>query len=708
MFDEKTFIITSFESNFEAYKDEPIVIYGLGKNTKIILDNCRDYNIMGLMDGIRTGECVWGYPILSNEEVKSAGVRRIIILATAANVPIIYRRIRNFCIENDIAVFDINGTVIGMEEEYRVPAQYYELTEEKLNSLIAEHEVISFDIFDTLLVRQTLLPTDIFEMVDQKYQDLLPENVSFAKERISAERELYLSTNPTIQEIYLSLADRTGILDEIALFLMNKEIGEETDMLQPRQAMLRVVRAAVQCGKTICCTSDMYLPADILGKILKDSGYPIFDSIFVSCDHRSSKNSGLFETLRKRYQGERILHVGDNEISDGQMALEYGIDSVFLISSIYHMAQDSNLREALNADDSLAGRISTGALFSHMFNDPFLFSKTMGRVRIYSEYEFGYWFLEPILRLFIEWMVSECEKKDIDYVLLASRDGWIIKKLLDTRQKYKASCFEYEYFYASRSACTLAGVKTREDVIYAAGLAFDGDIKMVLEKRFLLRKNQLSEKKKGETDEVYLEQYYDLILENAKKYRYGYKNYIESLKIGGKRVGFFDFVSSGTCQFWLEKIMNVQLYGLYFIHSLDPHKANLDIASMYEPKCVYEKQSRMYDNYLLMENIMTSPEPTLSRIDENGELIFEQDTRTKSDRSKLEQIHQGILDAFEMHIKKNVPAVSRELAEIYVNFVRNEYCQREFDYFDENNLMDGFCNRTFDLKKLLNGGESGD
>ncbi|MCD8000823.1 MAG: hypothetical protein LUH21_26765 [Clostridiales bacterium] len=704
MFDEKKFIITSFESNFEALKKEPVVIYGLGKNTKVILENCRDYNIAGLMDGIRTGETVWGYPVLSEEEIRSAGVKYLVILATAANVPIIYRRIRKFCTENGIEVFDINGTVLGTKrKEYRLPARYSEMTEDKLMRLIDNHEVISFDIFDTLLVRETLLPADIFEIMDQTYRDILPEKVSFVKERIAAERELYLSTNPTIEEIYQALAGRTEITEELALFLMREEIAAEQQTLKPRLSMLKIVRYAVDRGRTVCCTSDMYLPADVLRKILKKAGYPVFDSIFVSCNYRVSKNSGLFEILREKYHGKRILHVGDNEVSDGYMAKEYGIDAAFLISSIYQMAQDSAMQEALHVDDTLTGRNFSGAFFSWQFNDPFLFARTKGKGRIPSEYELGYFFLEPILRLFTEWLVSQCEKREIDCVLLASRDGWIIKKLLDLRGKYKPCSFEYRYFLASRSACTLAGLESMEDVQYAASLAFDGNMEQMLEKRFQLEKSQIGKQKPDETDKAYLERYYELILKNAKKYKSGYKVYLDRLKIKGNRVGIFDFVSSGTCQFWLEKIMKIKLHGLYFIHSLDPYKESLKIFSMYEPKCVYEKQSKMYDNYMVMENVMTSPAPTLSRIDENGEPCFERDTRTEADIRKMELIHQGILDAFEMHTKNKTPAVSRALAETVVDFVRREYCQREFDYFDKNNLQDGFCNRTFDLKKLLEG-----
>ena len=43
----------------------------------------------------------------------------------------------------------------------------------KLKNLIDNHDVISFDIFDTLLLRPFLLPTDLFAYLGQ--QENVPE-----------------------------------------------------------------------------------------------------------------------------------------------------------------------------------------------------------------------------------------------------------------------------------------------------------------------------------------------------------------------------------------------------------------------------------------------------------------------------------------------------------------------------------------------------
>ncbi|MGN0403165.1 MAG: hypothetical protein ACI4HQ_13030, partial [Acetatifactor sp.] len=207
--DEKQFVLDSFDKNFEALKNTNIVIYGLGKNTKLILDERKQYRIVGLMDGVRTGEVVWGLPVITCDEANDLGVSAIIIIATAANVPLIYQRIAAECEMYHIQVFDINGNEQKrLSGEYKLPEIYSTMTKDALLSKINGCDVISFDIFDTLLVRRVLQPTDLFENLMNKYEFYHPD---FCRKRISCERELYNSTNPNIYEIYSSMA-KEGIL----------------------------------------------------------------------------------------------------------------------------------------------------------------------------------------------------------------------------------------------------------------------------------------------------------------------------------------------------------------------------------------------------------------------------------------------------------------------------------------------------------------
>lgn len=151
----------------EAYKAhflgrERIVLYGVGINTKAILEEIQDGNIIGLMDPLCQGNVVMGKPVLSPEEAsKRAGL--IVIVARASVVPIIFERIRELETDHGIPIYNIEGKRLAEEEsDFCNDLPYWSYSAEELREQIDAADVISFDIFDTLLVRNVLRPVDLF------------------------------------------------------------------------------------------------------------------------------------------------------------------------------------------------------------------------------------------------------------------------------------------------------------------------------------------------------------------------------------------------------------------------------------------------------------------------------------------------------------------------------------------------------------------
>ena len=109
MLSEKEYICKMLAERFTKYSDCKLAIYGLGNNTKLLLEDNKTYNIVALLDSIHEGETYWGLPVVDCKTAHAMGVKVIIILARAANVPIIFQRIKLDCIKYGIKVFDING-----------------------------------------------------------------------------------------------------------------------------------------------------------------------------------------------------------------------------------------------------------------------------------------------------------------------------------------------------------------------------------------------------------------------------------------------------------------------------------------------------------------------------------------------------------------------------------------------------------------------
>lgn len=706
LYNERQYVMNSFKKHFNSYCDVPMVIYGLGKNTGMIVEKFSEFNIVGLMDETRAGETVYGKKVITMQEALKSQVKIIVIIARAANVPIIYRRIADECKKADIDVFDINGEKLNVviEPLLKLPKEYDAVCLEKIKAEILQADVVSFDIFDTLLMRTILYPRDLFRILERMLTAKYGKRfVGFADRRIAAEQRLYETCQPSLVQIYAKLKESYDYSEMECKRIMQEEIDTEKSVLIPRTAVVSLLQFAKESGKKIYLTSDMYMQKDTIIDILKQNNIDILrDQILVSNEEGCAKYNGLFNVLKKKALSQNILHIGDNVDADIVCAQKAGIKHVFWIPSSIKMTEDGKLREVLNRDDTLEDRCIIGMFLAAKLNDPFLYEKTKGKIVLEKEYELGRYFMAPLLYAFINWMIDTANADGIDEMLLSSRDGYIVKKILDSIQaKYPERIrFKYRYFYASRSVCLLAGLRNEKDILYAAGLAFAGNDEDLLIKRFHLKKEEIIERGTDEDRDIYFLKHKDLIMKNAKAIRDNYYRYLERNFIFGKRkYGFFDFVSSGTCQMGVVQFTKWDITGYYVSKFFDEHKANLKIKTFYPAKCVYEKQQALMDHYLFMENVYTSFEPTLETFDSNGNPIFMEEIRSQDQIMTLKEIHKGIEDGcnYFLKIDPELSIKDYQFADLFLKLLHREYTIDNTNYFFANPLRDEFCNRQFEV-----------
>ena len=139
-------------------------------------------------------------------------------------------------------------------------------------------KVVSFDIFDTLLLRPTLEPIDLIyllsEIVNKKY------NIEILKLRLSAENEIGIEQS-NIYNIYDFVAQKLSLDETTKQLLIEEELALENKLLSVRKDIKLVYDAAVRCNKKIIAISDMYLPKDFLLKVLQDKGLNQIEKIYV-------------------------------------------------------------------------------------------------------------------------------------------------------------------------------------------------------------------------------------------------------------------------------------------------------------------------------------------------------------------------------------------------------------------------------------------
>lgn len=184
-------------------------------------------------------------------------------------------------------------------------------------------KIYSFDLFDTLVTRSVNHPKDIFTLIQAtkkiNYRFYFFKLISFKTIRVFSEKLARFNNRNSkedidIYEVYKVLSFFIKNPDEV----LNIEINIELQLIKPKQKNIEILNNLRNKGEFICITSDMYLPIEIIKKILfKNKIYT--DKIYVSSDIGLTKSSGnLFKFIANdlNVNLNQIIHHGDNVISD--------------------------------------------------------------------------------------------------------------------------------------------------------------------------------------------------------------------------------------------------------------------------------------------------------------------------------------------------------------------------------------------------------
>ena len=102
---EQKTVIRAFEQGFSDKKDQNIILYGVGINTKAVLEGTSGFSFIGLMDANSEGQEKYGLPVYSAQEVSRMQNKPLIaIIARQSVVNIICKRIAWLYDENGIEI----------------------------------------------------------------------------------------------------------------------------------------------------------------------------------------------------------------------------------------------------------------------------------------------------------------------------------------------------------------------------------------------------------------------------------------------------------------------------------------------------------------------------------------------------------------------------------------------------------------------------
>ena len=507
------------------------------------------------------------------------------------------------------------------------PRKEFEMIDrEELKEAIRSHDVISFDIFDTLIKRIVLYPKDVFEMVEEKTGIR-----GFADCRYEIQ-----TTIPQLDlaGIYRHLQKKCGYDDSTVRKLIQTELQIESDVITARSSMVELFDYAKALHKTIVLVSDMYLDQDFIRQLLSRSGITGYQELYLSYQYGKLKHEGLYEELT-RNRKETILHIGDNHFADIRCARKFGLDAYYVPSSL-ELAKKNGYREIIEKAHSLAERKLLGLSIAAAFDDPFA---------RHDDILIADMVIAPLAMSYLEWVCKDMKDRHFDRFLLSSRDGAI---LLDAYGKLQKRDPEHlpvaTYFYTNRRAAFLTVMDDLETVKYFIYLSdYKDDPSRMLKRLCCLPEEKLLPYQ-GETVEEYYSLHANLIHEEAEKYRHFYKEYLDAEGITGKKCAIMDFVSQGSSQIMLEKHLCEKMHG-YYIGIPEYVTRFEDNISYY-----FDHDLMDYDTEMKTEVYFTSMEASLDHIGEQGRPVFAKENRSPKTLERIAFIQEHIRSYLDRYI----------------------------------------------------------
>ena len=206
--------------------------------------------------------------------------------------------------------------------------------EEVLKNL-ENYDIVSFDIFDTILTRLVECPIDIFSIVEQYLIESKYPVEGFAIARFKSEKiardNAYKAGKEeiTLENIYEQISSLYPKYNDFLDEAKRIEIFIEVNYCVPSIDNLFLINKIIEKNKKIILVSDMYLDKKTIIQMLNKINVTSFDNLYLSSELFATKNHGsIWEKVLTDYKDKKILHIGDNHDSDIVIPKKYGIDTI--------------------------------------------------------------------------------------------------------------------------------------------------------------------------------------------------------------------------------------------------------------------------------------------------------------------------------------------------------------------------------------------
>lgn len=559
-----------------------------------------------------------------------------------------------------------------------------------------EKKLISFDMFDTLVERPVLEPTNLFKLVAKRCG--LPYQFVYMRtnaERFARENNQRMDREVDLEDIYAALALILRCTPEELEVIKQTEIEVELQYLRVKRSGRLLYEKALRENKDIVIVTDMYLPKEVIKKCLENNGYVQYKKIYLSHEYRTSKSDGglydimIADAMENGILPGEILHIGDNRKVDMVMAKQKGLDSVIESKSVEKLRKNELASSFFHHSAGEADNCFMKGFWANYMAA----LETEEREGTDTRYIRLAAIFAPILIEFTIWMMNDCHERGCDKIVWVYRDGYLFEKISKILAPYVDYSIDSKKIYLSR-AVRCNGYVEEENGFFQAWIdypVYEMKVKDFVENRLLVDQEQEKEQvldmiftatgKSPEDCVGDISDYFeifakmeDIYIKHAQENMEVLRKYCSDILGNSHKIAVFDIGYQGKSANFLRMISEKDIV-TYQLLGKDLVGEDID------NKSYIRYSNRFFDNLRILhpifEDIVSSPENSTKRIRMvNGDFLREVGGKT---------IENGVISRIQEEILK----FTVEFVELFGKDVMN----LRFEHFPEFNLACDFLIR---------------
>ncbi len=257
----------------------------------------------------------------------------------------------------------------------------YVSSKEQLLHKLQPFEIISFDVFDTLVRRSHYVPDYAKLKLGKQLvkEELFRCPLEFVTSRNEAEfkvrQDKHFQGDANIFETYEKMVDLKLLPEGSAKQYADLEFAYDLEMIESKDEVVDILNELIGMGKKVYIVSDTYYDEYQIQLMLRKAGITNGYKLFVSSEHGLRKDNGtMWSYISSKLKDKtRFVHVGDNAVSDAQIPGDFGLTNLHILNPIDKW-QAAGWKNPFTGENELNEQqiLKWGSLVSQFGRFPFL------------------------------------------------------------------------------------------------------------------------------------------------------------------------------------------------------------------------------------------------------------------------------------------------------------------------------------------------